>query len=381
MDQQAGPVRYPSRVYQPFVLRPEILPRTDILDELIRRAHHFRIVAVTAPQGSGKTQLMRLLANVLLAHTKPVHVITGWPQDGIQGGWENYLISQTGYNGNYWLSYEAYLLLDEAQHTYWDQDFHERFFAKIQPESAPCVILFASHGLEPILGDLNSIQSFTPTGKGIGLHWDIPQSPCRSVGLLFRRYEADNFIARYHFARSSPAPTDEMKEGFFQCTNGNIGMLTALLDILFYWRGFVNKPNSFQWPIVTQALFIDLPALFQTMHDGLGIRTGLGLPHSNDLATTWELLDLAVASNGLYLDRLDPDSKQILSLIWRYGWLLPQNSKFGLRFVFASPMHRWYFYHMLHPLWESGQEGLLHRVSQALRAGQFTAHITWKHHY
>jgi hypothetical protein len=77
------------------------------------------------------------------------------------------------------------------------------------------------------------------------------------------------------------------------------------------------------------------------MHDGLGIRTGLGLPHSNDLATTWELLDLAVASNGLYLDRLDPDNKQILSLIWRYGWLLPQNSKFGLRFVFASPMHRW----------------------------------------
>jgi ABC-type lipoprotein export system ATPase subunit len=72
----------------------------DLLDELLQRAHCFRIFAVTAPPGSGKTHLMRLLANILL-RTRPVYVITGWPQDGIQGGWEDYFISQTGYNGNH----------------------------------------------------------------------------------------------------------------------------------------------------------------------------------------------------------------------------------------------------------------------------------------
>jgi predicted AAA+ superfamily ATPase len=121
----------------------------DLLDELLQRAHRFRIIAVTAPPGSGKTHLMRLLANVLL-RTRPVYVITGWPQDGIQGGWEDYLIRQTGYNGNYWLSYRAYLLLDEAHQTFWDRHFYKEFLAKIQPKSEPCVILFASHGLEPV---------------------------------------------------------------------------------------------------------------------------------------------------------------------------------------------------------------------------------------
>jgi hypothetical protein len=183
--------------------------------------------------------------------SKPVYVITGWPQDDIQGGWENYLISQTGYNGNYWLSYKAYLLLDEAQEAFWDRYFYKEFLAKIQPKSVPCVILFASHGLEPINGDLNHIRSFPPTDEGIGLHWDFPPSPCRSVGLLLRRHEADDILTRYHLERNCPVPTNEMKEGFFQCTNGHIGMMLALLDTLFYRR---VSPTTTKWSL----LFLDI---------------------------------------------------------------------------------------------------------------------------
>jgi hypothetical protein len=36
-----------------------------------------------------------------------------------------------------------------------------------------------------------------------------------------------------------------------------------------------------------------------------------------------------------------------------------------------------YFYHLLHPLWDSGLMGLRHRVSDALRTASFTAHIRW----
>jgi hypothetical protein len=99
--------------------------------------------------------------------------------------------------------------------------------------------------------------------------------------------------------------------------------------------------TSFNWRKVNELLFVDLPALFRTIHDELGIRKALSLPHSGEIATASELLDQAVASDGLYLASLDPGSKEILTFVWRYGWLLPQKTARGVRYVFASPMYRW----------------------------------------
>ncbi|KAL3449545.1 hypothetical protein BJX65DRAFT_40198 [Aspergillus insuetus] len=106
-------------------------------------------------------------------------------------------------------------------------------------------------------------------------------------------------MTRYHLGRNCPVPTDEMKEGFFQCTNGNIGMILALLDTLFYRRGFLYMPiTSFNWRTVIALFFVDLPALFRTIHDDLGIRKALSLPHPDKIATASELLDQAVGPTG-----------------------------------------------------------------------------------
>ena len=48
--------------------------------------------------------------------------LTDWNERIIrgQGGWDAYLEQETGVHGDQWLTYSAYLVIDEAKESYWD---------------------------------------------------------------------------------------------------------------------------------------------------------------------------------------------------------------------------------------------------------------------
>ena len=128
-----------------------INPRTELVDEIIARVQHYHFIQVRGTPASGKTTVMQLMANKLLqmyGHESSIHVLCGWNRQEVRvAGWNAYLWQQTGISGNSWLTHQAYLLLDEAQESYWDSELWAALFKSIQPfVGNPCIILFSSYG-------------------------------------------------------------------------------------------------------------------------------------------------------------------------------------------------------------------------------------------
>src|SRR2546423_1747471 len=96
-----------------------------LVDEMIARVQCYHIIRVRGTPASGKTTVMQLVANKLLGkygQTTPIHTLSGWNKNVVKEatGWNAYLKQETGTGGDKWPTYPAYLLLDEAQQSYWD---------------------------------------------------------------------------------------------------------------------------------------------------------------------------------------------------------------------------------------------------------------------
>jgi hypothetical protein len=204
---------------------------------------------------------MKLVANKLIeryGHTTPIHTLTGWNEEKVTKatGWIEHLRRLTGVRGDDWLTYPAYLLLDEAQQSYWDGELWAALFKSIGHGAGyPFAILFSSYGSpgrgyegfdgekhrttpmiftseqqiglrpeESIDRDLStSIQSGESTGK----------HTCRPVGLLLEEDEAIDTLTRFtsvvdpHLSLSA-----DLKKELFQISDGHAGLLRDLVLIL-----------------------------------------------------------------------------------------------------------------------------------------------------
>lgn len=132
-------------------LLPYINTRAKLVDELIARIQHYHIIRVSNTLASGKTTVMDLVVNKLLekyGQTMPIHVLLGWDKENVRGatGWSAYLKRETDVHDDKWLTYPAYLLLDEAQQSYWDGDLWADLFKRVEPGASPFIILFTSYG-------------------------------------------------------------------------------------------------------------------------------------------------------------------------------------------------------------------------------------------
>ena len=235
---------------------PPVNLRTELVDEIIARVQGYHIIQVRGTPASGKTTVMQLVANKLLqmhGHEPPVHILTGWDKEEVRAaGWNAYLEKQTGVCGYGWLTHQAYLLLDEAQESYWDGELWAALFKSIQRAVRnPFVILFLSYGspdrgyagfdgekhittpmvfapeqqisLRPEKDFDNNPQIFIQSGKSAKLH------TCRPAGLLLKEDEAIDILTRYTSFLSLSA---DLKRELFLISDGHVGLLIGLINVL-----------------------------------------------------------------------------------------------------------------------------------------------------
>jgi hypothetical protein len=238
---------------KPYELPPFVNPRTKLVDEMIARVQRYHIIRVRGTPASGKTTVMNLMANKLLekyGQTTPIHTLTGWDEKEVRAtGWNAYLKQETGVCGNDWLTYPAYLLLDEAQESHWDGKLWTDLFKRVEPvvSGSPFIILCSSYGSpgRGFAGYDGEKHTKTPmvfaAGQQISMRPDesinvrLPISmQCRPVGLLLDEDEAIDVMTRYASTTMQPSPSlsADLKKEFFLISNGHVGLLTSLVRVL-----------------------------------------------------------------------------------------------------------------------------------------------------
>jgi hypothetical protein len=208
---------------------------------------------VRGTPASGKTTIMQLVANKLLemyGHTTPIYTLTGWREEKVGiTGWNAYLEHQTGVYGKDWPTYPAYLLLDEAQQSYWDGELWADLFKAIEPVlgASPLIVLFSSYG-SPGQGFTGYDERYTTTPMVFAAEQQVSMRPdesiddqlpissrsFRPVGLLLDEDEAIDVVTRYALTTIQPSPSlsADLKKGFFLISEGHAGLLTSLVRVL-----------------------------------------------------------------------------------------------------------------------------------------------------
>ncbi|KAB8255521.1 hypothetical protein BDV32DRAFT_154198 [Aspergillus pseudonomiae] len=144
--------------------------------------------AIAGTTESGKTTLMRLVANELLriyGEEKPIYCLSGWPQSVYDIGWAARLEKNTGAHGRNWLNYSSYLLLDEAQLLYWHDNLWSEFFESVELLGDSWVL--AGKSMRKLRSTLPPNSKF-PYILKVAL--DLSPPRWRPVGLLLSEDEA-----------------------------------------------------------------------------------------------------------------------------------------------------------------------------------------------
>ncbi|KAL3468252.1 hypothetical protein BJX64DRAFT_247158 [Aspergillus heterothallicus] len=355
----------PARISQSLAIGSQVASRNKVVDELIARVKYFHIIRVNGTPASGKTTIMNLMVNKLLKSdpATPVYVLSGWDIKSVRSanGWAAYLQAQTGIHGRQWLTHRGFLLVDEAQESYWDGELWADLFKAVEPASQVYIILFMSYG-SPTRG-FNGFEQEkyikTPmifsAEQQISLKPDENvESPWKPVGLLLDEDEANEVLDRY-VPTFIPNPgailTQDLKQGFFLSSSGHVGLLTSLTQVLNRLPALytiVRSHRPITWSITSKALFSD-PKRFFDLICGLPFARGLPPPHIIQKYGPASVLKVAIACDGIYQSCFENESaelKEALERLWTNGWLHAEKSDGDVHFVFASQVHRWYCQHL-----------------------------------
>ncbi|KAE8331527.1 hypothetical protein BDV39DRAFT_189902 [Aspergillus sergii] len=324
----ATSTRPQTKKLEPYDLENFVNPREDLVDELIARVHDYHIIRVIGPPASGKTTLMKLMVNKLLemhGPTKPIHVLTGWDKQEVCGapGWARYLEQKIGFDGQDWLANPAYLILDEAQQTYWDSELWASFFKSAGPGYSVFIVLFMSY----------AHQLYSSVPMHFGPDQEIFLRPERSISDLYLAQKPVGLLLDENEAmHPPPSLTPDLKKGLFLTSSGH-----ELYDL-------VQKGISIDWQ-TTSKILSSQPRKFFDLLSGYPFTKGLPTLNSLQDPITAQVFKTAIAHDGIYKASLRTESKEYkytLRDIWRNGWLHAVESNWDIRYIFASQIHRWF---------------------------------------
>lgn len=221
--------------------------RDELVHGLISLAEEYRLVLVRGTPACGKTTIRRLVVNVLLATRPkmPVYVLNGWKRERVleNNGWDNHFKKCTGIRGEMWPTTPAFLLFDECQQSFWDEDLWSGLIKEVNPFSpiseSPRIIFFSSYGspgrgnagfdsdkyfqTPPYFGEQQTvsmrIEENQATGISHGLH------------LLLSQHEAFDMMHKYVNGVGLPL-SEELMLYLYIISEGHAGCLAALMGTL-----------------------------------------------------------------------------------------------------------------------------------------------------
>ena len=209
----------------------------------------YRLVLVRGTPACGKTTLRKLVANEILSaqthgEMRPLYVLNGWNKDTVveSNGWDNYLRKWTGIRGQTWSTTPAFLLFDECQQSFWDENLWTEFMKEVNPFSpkseSPCIICFSSYG-SPGRGnagfdDTNYFQTPPYFGEEqtVSVRFENQgTSISHGLRLLLNQDEAFDMMRKYVDSVGLPLTT-ELMSYLYTVSEGHAGCLAALVGIL-----------------------------------------------------------------------------------------------------------------------------------------------------
>ncbi|OJJ94765.1 hypothetical protein ASPACDRAFT_64920 [Aspergillus aculeatus ATCC 16872] len=350
-----------ARKTKPLMIKPYVHPRHDLIDELIRRLERYHLIRINGTPASGKTTTMKLLANELLERypDTPLYVLSGWPERQVRaaGGWIRYFKEHLNVRGDELEAYPCFILLDEAQESYWDTDLWAQLFKSIEKTVSVHFVLFTCYGAGMTHGGGGQTLP-TPTPINFQLHQQVSLRPeegiynhpgRKQVGLLLSENEAYNVLDQYvpsNISNGADILTKELKCGLYLASGGHAGLLVSLVDALEQvpeLYTLIQRSQPLDWVTASRSLFSDDQRLFQIIQY---LPFARGLPRQEYLQqhAFASVFKNAVAHNGTlqssYLKNLV--QQRALEDIWKQGWLHAETVQRDTLYVFPSQIHRWY---------------------------------------
>ncbi|PYI27682.1 hypothetical protein BP00DRAFT_352884 [Aspergillus indologenus CBS 114.80] len=353
-----------ARKTKPLTIKPYVNPRHYLINELILRLERYHLIRINGTPASGKTTTMKLMANELLKRypDTPLYVLSGWPERQVRaaGGWVRYFQEQLNIctSGDELEAYPSFILLDEAQESYWDTDLWVQLFKSIEKTVSVHFVLFTSYGSGMIHGG-GGQNLPTQTPMNFQLYQQISLRPeegiyhhsgRKEVGLLLNEDEAYQVLDQCvpsNISNGADILTKELKRGLYLASGGHAGLLVSLVDALEQLPELytlIQKCQPLDWVTASQSLFSDDQRLFQILRY-LPFARGLPRQKTVQQHAFASVFKNAVSHNGTlqssYIN--DPDQQRALDDIWKQGWLHAETvPRDDTLYVFPSQIHRWY---------------------------------------
>lgn len=130
--------------------------------------------------------------------------------------------------------YAQYLIIDEGQSSYWDQEFFVNFVKPLGPSWHPRVVIFVGYGsvtnqLEFERGPSSTYFSTTPIIIPHCQRITLRPSDDNVLGLLLGQQEFEEMFQKFH----PPIQlNDELLGSIYQVTAGHVGAINDLFTLI-----------------------------------------------------------------------------------------------------------------------------------------------------
>ncbi|KAG9025640.1 hypothetical protein FRB95_009937 [Tulasnella sp. JGI-2019a] len=326
-------------------------PRKDTVDKLFEQVSHHGLVQVRGTPASGKSSLLALLyARILQEDKVEVFYYGSWPseKDVRYHNWQMRLqtdkpwtVSPPGMT--------RYVLIDEAQSTYWDIPLWNELFKTAQRlHGSLKVVLFCSYGSPGV----KPVDYPAPEGTPLTLPPEsrVSLRPSASgIGLCFTRAEYNEFCQLASMRQNRIVLAQDLMDALYTWTSGHVGMIETLFAFLVQKHRKEMRAGS---PVDLAAWYQDNYTFGEVSKHLQAAVAGRGLPEPRQVqkeASTWRKMlqaePVVVAT--------DDKSDFVLSLQRCHvgGWIQSDlRSEGEIQYTFPSPIHFSHVSWLLEPL-------------------------------
>ncbi|KDQ11029.1 hypothetical protein BOTBODRAFT_470384 [Botryobasidium botryosum FD-172 SS1] len=310
--------------------------RDDTVKALFKNLEQEHVVHVRGPPSSGKTTLRHLLHRHILNEHPSVAVFSceRWPQQQFAPRVSFELRLKDVLDGHD-LPERApyYLLIDEAQTSYWDMELWSNFLKFHQGSgSRGRVVLFCSYGSPspmPVVFT-NIAPIYLPPVARVSFRASQPSG----AGLLLTHPEYEDFLRRQ---KKVFALDEDFKSLLYQWTRGHVGVLDSLLRCLISDHAEQIRSGA---PLTLVQFHRQNPTWDGFLKRLAESMAGRGFPSVHDIQEHAPMFRQLLRVGQININRGQENQLlESLEACHKQGWLHTEEGDPGTRYRFPSPIH------------------------------------------